>query len=194
MRELETIRLRLRPLAAGDRDALYNIYTEREVSRNLITPPASIEEFHEPFERMLELAPTLGMWAIVRKDDGRLIGRCGFYPCSEPPAGTPELAYLLSRSDWGMGLATEAARRCLDFAFSEQAWPEVVAMVRRGNGASARVLRKVGMQLVRPIEVRGVPADLYGLQRTSYVPNEVQPTSSSDIAHESPDARVKVSP
>jgi ribosomal-protein-alanine N-acetyltransferase len=172
VRELETTRLRLRPLTVGDRDALYTIYAEPEVSRNLITRPQSIEEFHQPFDQMLELSSTLGMWAIMHKGDDRLIGRCGYYPFSEPPVGTPELAYLLSRAYWGLGLATETARRCLDFAFSEQAWPEVVAMVRLGNAASARVLRKVGMELLRRIEVRGISADLYRLQRSSFPPGD----------------------
>jgi ribosomal-protein-alanine N-acetyltransferase len=165
VRELETTRLRLRPLTVGDRDALYKIYADPEVSRTLITRPQSIEEFRQPFEQMLELSSTVGMWGIVHKDDDRFIGRCGFYLLSEPPARTPELAYLLSRAHWGQGLATEAARRCLEFAFSEQAWSEVVAMVRLGNVASVRVLRKVGMEFVRPIEVRGIPADLYRVLR-----------------------------
>jgi RimJ/RimL family protein N-acetyltransferase len=168
MRELRTLRLRLRPLTPADREALYAIYTEPEVSQGLITRPQSPEEFQRPFEQMLELATTLGMWTIWDGAEGRLIGRCGFYPCSEPPAGTPELAYLLSRSHWGKGLATEAARRCLDFAFLEQAWLEVVAMVRVENAASARVLRKLGMERVRRVEVRGAPADLYRLLRASY--------------------------
>jgi RimJ/RimL family protein N-acetyltransferase len=166
VRELETTRLRLRPLIAGDRDALYSIYADPEVSRTLINRPQSIEAFQAPFDQMLELSSTLGMWAIVHKGDDRFIGRCGFYLFSEPPARTPELAYLLSRAYWGRGLATEAARRCLDFAFSEQAWPEVVAMVRLGNTASARVLRKLGMELLRRIEVRGIPADLYRVRCT----------------------------
>jgi len=161
VRELETARLRLRPLTAGDHDALYGIYSEPEVARGLITPPRSIEEFQQRLDQMLDLASTFGMWAILRKNDGRLIGRCGYYPCSVPPEGAPELAYLLSRASWGVGLATEATRRCLEFAFSEQGWPEVVAMVRLGNAASARVLSKLGLKVVRRIEVRGVPADLY---------------------------------
>ncbi len=169
MEELETPRLRLRPLAASDRDSLFGIYAEPEVSRNLITRPQSIDEFRQPFDQMLELSSTLGMWAIIRKDDGRLIGRCGYYPFSEAPVGTPELAYLLSRSDWGMGLATEAAGRCLEFAFSKRGWPEVVAVVRPENAASARVLHKVGMELLRRIEVRGIAADLYRASRRNVV-------------------------
>src|SRR5262245_58895778 len=133
MRELETLRLRLRPLTAADREALYDIYAEPEMAGKLITRPASSGAFREPFDQMLEFASTLGMWAIVHRVDDRLIGRCGYYLYSDPPAHTPELAYLLSRQYWGMGLATEAARRCLEYAFSEQAWPEVVAMVRVGN-------------------------------------------------------------
>jgi ribosomal-protein-alanine N-acetyltransferase len=165
VKELETARLRLRPLTAGDRDELYAIYADPEVSRTLITRPQSSEEFQEPFEQMLELSSTLGMWAIVHKDEDRFIGRCGYYLFSDPPARIPELAYLLSRAHWGRGLATEAARCCLDFAFLERAWPEVVAMVRVGNAASVRVLRKVGMEFLRRIEVRGTPADLYRVQK-----------------------------
>ncbi len=170
VRELSTARLRLRPLTAADRDALYAIYADPEVAKGLITRPQSPAGFEQPFAQMLELASSLGMWAICDGADGRLIGRCGFYPCSEPPGGTPELAYLLSRSHWGQGLASEAARRCLDFAFLEQAWPEVVAMVRLGNAASLRVLRKLGMEWVRRTGARGTPADLYRLLRASYRP------------------------
>ena len=166
MRDLVTARLLLRPLTAADGDALFRVYAEPDVSRNLITRPRSIEEFQEPFDQMVALASTLGMWAIVH--DGRLIGRCGFFPFSEDPAGVPELAYLLSGAHWGRGLATEAARRCLEFAFDEQGWPEVVAVVRPENVASARVLRKVGMRLLRRIEIRGIPADLHRVERTSF--------------------------
>lgn len=167
MKQLETPRLYLRPLTPGDHDALYRIYAEPEVARNLITRPRSIEEFRQPFDQMVELSSTLGMWAMLHKDDGRLIGRCGYYPFSGPPVGTPELAYLLSRAHWGMGLATEAAARCLQYAFVARRWPEVVAVVRPENTASTRVLSKLGMELVRRMEIRGVPADLYQISRSS---------------------------
>ncbi|MGH2830820.1 MAG: GNAT family N-acetyltransferase [Actinomycetota bacterium] len=162
MKRIETSRLCLRSLAADDRDALYAIYADPEVSRYLLTQPRSIEEFGPPFQKMVELSSTLGMWAIINKADERIIGRCGFYPYSE--LETPELAYLLSRAHWGAGLATEAARGCLAYALSERRWPEVVAMVRPENRASARVLAKVGMRWARTIQVRGNTMDLYNVR------------------------------
>ena len=50
-------------------------------------------------------------------------------------------------------------------------------MVRLGNAASVRVLRKIGMEFVRRIEIRGIPADLYLVQRTSY-PSSEQPNQA----------------
>lgn len=98
-----------------------------------------------------------------------------FYPLSEPPVGAPELAYLLSHAYWSKGLATEAALCCLDFAFRIQGWPEVVAMVRPENVLSARVLTKIGMQLVRRITVRGFPADLYQISSACHTPAPGEP-------------------
>jgi len=162
LREIETKRLRLRPLAPEDRDALFVIYADPEVSRYLLAQPRSIEEFRQPFQKMVELSSTLGMWVVISKADNHMIGRCGFYPFSEER--TPELAYLLSRAYWGAGFATEAARSCLEYAFSEQGWAEVVAMVRPENRASARVLAKVGMKRLRTIRVRGNTMELYRLR------------------------------
>jgi RimJ/RimL family protein N-acetyltransferase len=162
---LETARLRLVPVSTGDFDALYAVYSEPEVSRFLITQPRSREEFRAVFAQMLELSASLGMWMIVDKADDHPIGRCGFYPYAGPPAAAPELAYLLSHAYWSRGLATEAAARCLDFAFRLRGWPEVVAMVRPENLLSVRVLSKLGMRRLRRITVRGIPADLYRRER-----------------------------
>lgn len=59
-----------------------------------------------------------GLWATIYKPDNRFIGRCGIKPlddkCSEL-----EMAYLLAKEYWGIGLATEAAVAIQDYGFEK---------------------------------------------------------------------------
>ncbi len=58
------------------------------------------------------------------------------------------LGYALGPTCWGKGYATEAAAAVVDAAFSLTAAAEIDASVRVENGASRRVLEKIGMSFV----------------------------------------------
>jgi RimJ/RimL family protein N-acetyltransferase len=77
---------------------------------------------------------------------GGFVGRCGVAYQHHP--GEAELVYALARAAWGRGLATEAARAALTYAFAVVGLPRVVAFARAENVASRRVLEKAGMTLV----------------------------------------------
>jgi RimJ/RimL family protein N-acetyltransferase len=163
---LETARLRLVPLAPEHADALHEVYGDPAVRRFLISRPDSRADFERIFARALECGRTLGMWAILPRDGERLLGRCGFYPFSE--RARPELAILLAREAWGRGLATEAARACLRFAFDERGFDEVVAVVRPGNAPALGLLRNLGMSPEDTLELAGGPAQLHRLGRAEF--------------------------
>lgn len=57
-----------------------------------------------------------------------------------------ELGYILRRDAWGRGLATEAARLAVDFAFDKLGANRVWAVCDPDNPASVRVLQKLGMK------------------------------------------------
>lgn len=137
---LEAERVRLEPLDRAHADALFGIYSEPEVARYLLTRPSSREEFDAVFRHALAARDSHGMWAVVRRDDAAVLGRVGFYAFGD--AERPELAFLLSRSAWGSGLATEACRRALRYALDAHPWSEVVAVVHPDNAAAIRVLEK----------------------------------------------------
>jgi len=61
-----------------------------------------------------------------------------------PSGDDVELAYRLTRSSWGQGLATEAANTLLDYALGVVALPRIVAVTYPENRASQRVLEKLG--------------------------------------------------
>jgi len=162
---LETPRLRLRPLVPADLDRLSEIWTDPEVSRLLLTRPRSRSEVAERLAAMIEHAGRFGMWALELRATGELIGRCGFYPyAGEGRLGDdaePELAYLLAREHWGVGLASEAARAALDALFRRHGPTRAIALVRPEHAASRRVLEKVGMRDQRGVVVHGVEVVLY---------------------------------
>jgi [ribosomal protein S5]-alanine N-acetyltransferase len=68
---------------------------------------------------------------------------------------------------WGRGIATEAARACLRYAFLEAGLDRVVAGVDAPNAASTRVLEKLGMKPVGPLNSEP-GASYFALDRSDY--------------------------
>ena len=64
----------------------------------------------------------------------------------EGPDAVAELGYVMNRSFWGAGFATEAASRALRWAFDDLRASSVFATCRPNNAASIRVLEKTGMR------------------------------------------------
>jgi ribosomal-protein-alanine N-acetyltransferase len=56
------------------------------------------------------------------------------------------LFYLLKASYWGQGLATEAARALLEYAFGEMNLPQIDSAAAYDNIASVRVMEKLGLR------------------------------------------------
>jgi ribosomal-protein-alanine N-acetyltransferase len=91
-------------------------------------------------------------WAVMEKESRRLIGSCGM---AHPLDGGPDIdfGYTLSRSHWGLGLATEAAAACVAYAFEQLHLMELCASVDSRNAASRRVLEKIGFRYQRTEQV-----------------------------------------
>lgn len=83
--------------------------------------------------------------AIILKNTGEFIGWCGLdHLDSTKP--DPALFYLLKADYWGHGLATEAARALLGYAFGPMSLPSVHGGAAPKNIASKRVMEKIGMR------------------------------------------------
>lgn len=86
-----------------------------------------------------------GVWAILRKDDDRMIGDLGFK--GEPmPEGIVEIGYGLAPSVRNNGYATEAAKALLEWSFATGKVRKVIAECLKENNASIKVLKKLGMK------------------------------------------------
>jgi RimJ/RimL family protein N-acetyltransferase len=83
--------------------------------------------------------------AIIHKDTQEFIGWCGLDHIDQGKIN-PVLFYLLKTSYWGKGLATEAAKAVIDYAFSELDLPRIDSATAYENIASKRVMEKIGMK------------------------------------------------
>ena len=149
---LETERLSLRHLDLGDLDALFRLYRDPEVrahfpngTRTLSETKEELEWFHHGHPRQ----PQLGLWAAIERCTGAFLGRCGLLPWTIDEQPEVELAFLIDKSRWGQGLATEAARGIIEHAASKLALRRLICLIKPGNQASIAVATKVGMVFER---------------------------------------------
>jgi RimJ/RimL family protein N-acetyltransferase len=118
-------------------------------------------------EAWRRIAYHVGHWAIrgfgtfmlIEKKSGAFVGYCGPYY----PEGWPEheLGWALVRRFQGQGLASEAARKAREFAFSDLRWTTAVSYIRPDNLPSQRLAARIGAQLEGTIIFRGKDAGVW---------------------------------
>jgi RimJ/RimL family protein N-acetyltransferase len=79
-------------------------------------------------------------FSILKKSDGQFLGGIGLHQ----EDGGYELGYWLGKPFWGLGYASEAARRVAHFAFEELGEAVILAGWFYDNPASGHVLAKLG--------------------------------------------------
>ncbi len=84
----------------------------------------------------------ISMFSVLRKDTGEWIGRIGPWR----PEGWPgnEVGWALIRPAWGQGFALEAATACMDYAFDELGWQDVIHTIDPENEPSKQLARRLG--------------------------------------------------
>jgi ribosomal-protein-alanine N-acetyltransferase len=164
---METDRLALRHLTLDDLDALAAIQSDPEVMRFFPSGARSREETLRDLERCMALQAEHGfsLWAAIDRSDRTLIGRCGLLPQSLQGHEEVEIAYLIARSHWGRGLATEAALAIRDHGFGHLGLDRLVSIIHRDNLASRRVAEKAGLRPERMIQFMKHRCWLYSIDR-----------------------------
>jgi RimJ/RimL family protein N-acetyltransferase len=76
-----------------------------------------------------------------------------------------EVDFLLGKSYWGKGYATEAGEAALNFAFEKLGLDEIVGIVHPENKASRRVLEKLGLRLTSRTRYFGMDVCRYAVKR-----------------------------
>jgi [ribosomal protein S5]-alanine N-acetyltransferase len=141
---LETVRLKIRPYSDADIPELVPLIGAREVAATTgrIAHPYTVEHAKQ-FLARIEADPEVRM-AVTLRTDGRMIGGVGLRLVEDHQHA--ELGYWLGVNYWGKGYATEAAREMLRYGFEVLTLHRIFASYFKGNEASGRILKKLGMR------------------------------------------------
>jgi RimJ/RimL family protein N-acetyltransferase len=147
---IRTERLLLRPLTAGDADALLAYRGRQDVSRYVPFEPMSrydiLERIAGPWARteLTDEGQSLTLGAEVA-ETGELAGDVVLFWHSREHAGG-ELGYVFNPALGGRGYATEAANAMLRLGFTELGLHRVIARIEERNEPSVKLARRLGMR------------------------------------------------
>jgi RimJ/RimL family protein N-acetyltransferase len=126
---------------------------------------ATIIDFIARSDRMF-LKERIGLFGVRLRGIEELLGFCGFVRLEVMEE--PELWYELTRKAWGRGLATEAARASVRYAFEEAGMERVIACADAPNTASLRVMEKIGMKYLGNINPSTPEVPYFALYREDF--------------------------
>src|SRR6476646_5367500 len=145
---IETERLILRPMVAGDAPALLHIFADPLVMAAFGEAPFDEGQMASWVGRNLEHQERYGygLYSVILKENGLLIGDCGLERIEVGGRIEAELGYDVRSDHRRRGLATEAATAVRDHALRALHLPRLISLIRVGNIASRRVAEKIGMR------------------------------------------------
>jgi RimJ/RimL family protein N-acetyltransferase len=146
--QLQTERLRLRQWRLRDHAVFADMNADPEVMRYF--PAALSREKSDAMANQIQSLITAkgwGLWAVERIEDERFVGFVGLHEPTHDFSFSPcvEIGWRLSRDTWGQGIATEAAKAALDFAFQELELDKLMSFTPKNNVRSMAVMERIGM-------------------------------------------------
>ncbi len=143
---LETERLYLRELNETDFDSLCGILQDGE-TMYAYEGAFSDSEVREWLDRQIARYQkwNFGLWAVILKENGKLIGQCGLTLQPWNNLEVLEIGYLFNKAYWHKGFAAEAAAACKNYAFNVLKAAEVCSIIRDTNIPSQNVALRNGM-------------------------------------------------
>jgi RimJ/RimL family protein N-acetyltransferase len=159
---LETSRLALREFSPADA----RILSDPETMRFYPAPydRAGVEQWIAR-NRERYKNDGVGLWAMILKPTGELIGDCGILLQQVEGEHLYEIGYHLRRDFWHQGLATEAAVACRQWGFQNLKADRLISLIRPENIPSQRVAERNGMKIWKEIDWRGLPHVVYSIEK-----------------------------
>jgi RimJ/RimL family protein N-acetyltransferase len=149
-----------------DLDFIAGMLADPEVMR-FYPKPLSRDESLAWIDRQVERYRTdgHGLWLVVEKTSGAPAGQVGLLNQLVDGVREDEIGYLIQRSFWRRGYASEAALRVRSYAWDTLKRRRVISLIRPGNLPSQGVAGKLGMRVEKETLFRGLPHLVFCVER-----------------------------
>lgn len=157
---LETERLLIRETTVEDVDEFYKIYSDPEMTRfmeGLFENPEDEKRYQKDYIDKVYGLMGFGVWTLVRKKDGRVIGRAGY--SVRNGFDEAELGFLVGKEFQRQGYCMEALRAILDYGRDVLMFDKVQTLVKAENEVSIHICEKLGFKKIGEVDVE---ENIYG--------------------------------
>ena len=104
-----------------------------------------------------------GMNALTDKNSGILIGQCGLLVQEVDDLQELEIGYSILPNYWKQGYATEAAKKCKEFAIENKLAESVISIIHIDNIPSQKVALNIGMHLDKTTTYKNNLVHIYSI-------------------------------
>jgi RimJ/RimL family protein N-acetyltransferase len=184
---IETKRLLVRAFKDDDVEGLTSVFDDLEAMWDVIAIPGMPRVPRAVAEKRITDSIAgwrdhdAGFWAVVIADAelgpvSDIIGYCGFV---NPSAGEAKIEFVDHAAlevGWGIhpayqrrGLAGEAMKPVLDYAFSQRGCDKLIAITDPENYASQTLSLRLGFEFESEINAYGTLQERYVLEREAYL-------------------------
>lgn len=162
----QTKRCILREICMEDMQALFDLYAEPGMTDYIepLYPWEQELEYEKAYIDNMYRLYEYGMWVVIEKDTGKLIGRAGLehreYPKEERLEETDkdmelEMGYAIGTAYQRKGYATEVCQAIIAYAKKNLEYSRINCLIEKENTASIRFIGSLGFAFVGESKAAG---------------------------------------
>lgn len=165
--------MRFRLLTRDDYDAWIELFENESVGGFLGL--ANLSSSQERCDKWFELCEDRyknslgGMNVLIDKSTEKLVGQCGLLVQEVDGIKELEIGYSILPKYWNKGYATEAAKKCRDFAFTNSYTDSLISIIHIDNIKSEKVALKNGMAKTKQTLFNGMPVNIFRIDKKGWL-------------------------
>lgn len=151
---LETRRCLIRETTPEDVEDFFRIYSDpaiTEFMEGLYPDQKQEKEYIREYIKRIYTFYEFGVWTVVEKSSGTVIGRAGF--SYREGYDEPELGFIIGVPWQRKGYGEEVCRGILDYGTGKLGFQEINALAETRNEASLKLCDKLGFQAVQELYI-----------------------------------------